>query len=89
MMHIRVDHEALNSKRRFACGIGPELPEGDKHLFEDEINAAPYRLNRIDCPRCNPEGPKPLGTPLSEVSGRPGHPGYKRFKQIAESWGYP
>lgn len=29
-----------------------------------------------------------LGTPLSELSGRPGHPGYDRFKSIAASWGY-
>jgi hypothetical protein len=29
-----------------------------------------------------------LGTPLSELSGRPGHPGYDRFVAIAKSWGY-
>jgi len=29
-----------------------------------------------------------LGTPLSQLSGRPGHPGYEEFKRIALSWGY-
>jgi len=32
-------------------------------------------------------GPRP-GTPLNELSGRPGFPGYDRFKQIASSYGY-
>lgn len=31
---------------------------------------------------------KPLGTPLSELSGRPGHPGYAEFCRIAKSYGY-
>lgn len=31
---------------------------------------------------------KPLGTPLSELSGRPGHPGYAEFCRIAKSWGH-
>lgn len=29
-----------------------------------------------------------LGTPISELSGRPGEPGYERFRDIAASWGY-
>ena len=29
-----------------------------------------------------------LGTPISQLSGRPGHPGYDRFVEIARSWGY-
>lgn len=42
-------------------------------------------------------GDRPLGTPLSELSGQPGdprdpndprHAGYERFKRIAKSWGY-
>ncbi len=28
------------------------------------------------------------GTPISQLCGRPGYPGYARFKQIASSWGY-
>lgn len=29
------------------------------------------------------------GTPISQLSGRPGHPGFRDFCRIAESWGYP
>lgn len=31
---------------------------------------------------------KPLGTPVSELSGQPGHPGFDEFCRIARSWGY-
>ncbi len=31
---------------------------------------------------------EPIGTPASEISGRPGHPGFGEFKRIARSWGY-
>lgn len=31
---------------------------------------------------------RPLGTPISELSGRPGEPGYDEFVRIAKSWGY-
>ena len=83
MIHIRIDNEELNSKRKFACGIGPDLPEGDQYFFEGEAAA-----NRADCPGCNPAGPRKFGTPLSEISGRPGTPGYAEFCRIARSWGY-
>lgn len=84
MIHIRIDDEGGNSLRRFACGIGPDLPAGDVYFFECEAAA-----DRADCPGCNPGGPRNYGTPLSELSGRPGDPGYDRFLQIARSWGYP
>ncbi len=29
-----------------------------------------------------------LGTPISQLSGRPGHPGFERFCAIGRSWGY-
>ncbi len=29
-----------------------------------------------------------IGTPISELSGRPGHAGYSEFCRIADSWGY-
>lgn len=82
MIHIRVDNE-LNSKGRFACGLGPELPPGDIYYFEGERMA-----DFADCPGCNPAGPRRLGTPISQLSGRPGHPGYDEFVRIARSWGY-
>lgn len=31
---------------------------------------------------------EPIGTPLSQLSGRPGHTGYDEFKRIARSWGF-
>jgi hypothetical protein len=84
VIHIRIDNEAENSKRRFACGIGPALPEGDTYFFEGEEQASRH----ADCPGCNPGGPRRLGTPISELSGRPGHPGYAKFVDIAKSWGH-
>lgn len=33
-------------------------------------------------------GDRPLGTPLSELSGQPGKPGYAEFCRIAKSYGY-
>lgn len=88
MIHVRTDNEELNSKRRFACGLGPDLPEGDKYFFEGEDAATRH----VDCPKCAERiGIEPrtrLGTPMFEISGRPGHPGYDEFKRIARSWGY-
>lgn len=84
MIHIRIDHEELNSKRRFACGIGPDLPPGDQYYFAGESAAERH----ADCPGCNPGGPRQLGTPISQLSGRPGEPGHDEFKRIAASWGY-
>jgi hypothetical protein len=31
---------------------------------------------------------EPIGTPISQLSGRPGHDGYDKFVQIAKSWGH-
>ena len=84
MIHVRVDNEPLNENRKFACGIGPELPEGDKYYFEGESGA----WLKADCPGCNPGGPKQLGTPVSQLSSTPGSHGFERFKAIAASWGY-
>lgn len=83
MIHIRIDDEPENSKRKFACGLGPELPKGDIYWFAGETQA-----DSADCPGCNPSGPRKIGTPLSQLSGRPGHDGYPEFVRIAKSWGY-
>ena len=83
MTHIRTDVSAYNSQRKFACGLGPDLPKGDKWVGEGEIGLHVM----VDCPECG-GGKVELGTPLSELSGRPGHPGYSKFKAIAASWGY-
>lgn len=81
MIHCRIDcedDEDMNSKRRFACGIGPDLPPGDTYYFQGDA-LADYK---VDCPGCNPGGPRQLGTPLSELTPA-------RFRAIGESWGYP
>lgn len=83
MIHIRIDNEIENSKRRFACGIGPDLPVGDVYYFESEASA-----KRADCPGCNPAGPKPMGTPMSQISTQPGQRGYEEWLRISRSWGY-
>lgn len=31
---------------------------------------------------------QPIGTPISQLSSRPGEPGYAEFVRIAKSWGY-
>lgn len=82
MIHIWIDDFETNDGRVFACGI-PELPEGDLYFFSGDPAA-----DRADCPGCNPDGPRKLGTPLSQLSGRPGHAGFAEFCRIAESWGY-
>lgn len=83
MIHIRIADGSDNYHRRLICGIGPELPESDTCYYDGES------LSRLsDCPGCNPGGPRELGTPISQLSGRSGHPGYEKFCQIARSWGH-
>lgn len=64
MLHVRIDQNDLNSERRFACGIGPALPEGDNWVYAHESMA-----DRADCPGCNPGGPLPIGVPASALNG--------------------
>jgi len=82
MIHVRIDDEELNSKRKFACGLGPDLPPGDVYFFQTESGA-----DRADCLGCNPAGPRRLGTPISEISTQPGKPGYEEWLRISRSWG--
>lgn len=75
-VHIRIDNEILNCNRRFACGIGPELPEGDVYYFASERGSH----HKVDCPGCKPHAAK-LGTPLNQMT-------QARFEEIGRSWGY-
>lgn len=88
MIHIRLDDgtggESPNSEARFACGLTWPLPAGDKYFFEAEVQ----HHYRVDCLGCNPAGPRKLGTPISQLSSRPGEPGYDEWVRIARSWGY-
>jgi hypothetical protein len=59
-----------------ACDIGIAEHEVERESFEDDVIPPPAVRDG------------PIGTPLSEISGRPGHPGYERFCAIARSWGH-
>lgn len=83
MIHLRTDNHQLNSRREFACGLGPALPEGDKWVYLAEVSL--HRM--VDCPGCQTQT-QSLGMPISQLSGRPGHAGYDKFVVIAKSWGY-
>jgi len=86
--HLRVDAwcdeiTGEHHNGRIACGIA-ELPAGDTWVYEAES----YAYHVADCQQCNPGGPKPYGTPLSQLSGRPGTAGFGVFASIAKSWGH-
>lgn len=69
---------------------------GERDWFCIECGiAAPYEwlANRCDDDCCvslgsSREPAEPIGTPISQLSGRPGHPGFEAFKRISSSWGY-
>ncbi len=86
--HIKVDawvddDTGESSPGHIACGL-EKLPDGDKFIFEGES----YACHVADCQGCNPGGPQPYGTPISQLSSTPGSHGFERLKRIAESWGY-
>lgn len=88
MVHLRVDLEyyAMDrpppSARQMACGMR-QLADGHA-WFEDRLTSCLH----VTCPLCLPECQR-LGTPISQLSGRPGTDGYGKFVAIAESWGHP
>lgn len=87
--HLRVDAwvdetTGEHSNGRIACGL-QTLPDGDSFVYE----ADSYAHHVVDCRVCNSGGPKPYGTPISRLSGRPWRPGYDEFCEISESWGRP
>jgi hypothetical protein len=61
-----------------ACDLGIGEDEIDREPMEGDVPISP-------APR-RPDGS--IGTPISELSGRPGHEGYAEFCRIARSWGY-
>lgn len=57
------------------CDIAINEDETDTEIIDTDVSIMP------------PSTSIP-GTPISQLSGRPGHPGYEEFKRIAQSWGY-
>lgn len=84
MIHVRTDECVEPGVCTFRCGIA-KLPPGDRYFFEAE----PGAWLKADCEGCNPGGPKQFGTPISQLSGRPGQRGFEAFIDVATSWGYP
>jgi hypothetical protein len=60
-----------------ACDLGIGEHEVEREPQPDDV---PITFRR--------EPGEPLGTPISELSGQPGTPGYEKFKRIAKSWGH-
>lgn len=58
------------------CNLGVGEDDVDREPMDGDVGIAPI------------ERPEPIGTPLSQISGRPGHPGFEQFRAIAKSWGY-
>lgn len=88
MIHILEHQGETNATRRFWCGIVGKLPEGDTFYYESEAERAGFRDDPV-CPGCFPNGKPEIGTPISQLSGRPGEKGYEEFCRIASSWGHP
>ncbi len=76
MIHIKEDTEQT------LCGIVGHLPEGHVYFFGGSVGAL-----SATCLACKKEF-IPRGTPISQLSSRPGTVGFERFKDIAETWGY-
>ena len=84
MIHVREQDPAKEEgMTRIRCGLAA-MPVGDTMFFDGE----PGAWLTADCEGCNPGGPKRLGVPISQLSGRPGHTGFEAFRAIGESWGY-
>lgn len=71
-----------------ACDLAIGEDEVEREHFDDDVPIMTAREFR---------GDRPIGTPISELSGQPGprsdlghpdHARHKEFKRIARSWGY-
>jgi hypothetical protein len=56
-----------------ACDLVVDV---EHEYHDDDVGIAPGPRDR------------PLGTPISQLSGRPGHDGFAAFQRIAKTWGY-
>lgn len=62
-----------------ACDLGVGEHEVPREPLEGDVPLMTAKEFR---------GDRPLGTPLKDISGRPGHPGYEEFCRIARSYGF-
>jgi hypothetical protein len=60
-----------------SCDLGVGEHEVDREPLEGDVEIPP-----------TPQRDGPIGTPISQISGRPGEPGYAEFCRIARSWGH-
>lgn len=61
-----------------ACDLGiSESDAAEREPMEGDVFPGPTRAPG-----------DPIGTPISQLSGRPGQPGYSEFVRIAKSWGF-
>ncbi len=77
--HVReIRWTAEGFRYRFTANVGgPWSPVGPFPCSGIEVDV-------LECDLHHRVG----GTPLSQLSGRPGHPGYAEFCRIAKSWGH-
>ena len=74
----------MNTNNCATCDHKKRPDGGWCYMFRDE----PQEVCMKHSERLLPGGPKLLGTPISQLSGRPGHTGFGAFSDIAASWGY-
>ena len=60
-----------------ACDLGIAEWEHPREPLEDDVEIVP-----------SGRAAQPIGTPISEISGRPGHEGFAEFCRIAKTWGH-
>lgn len=72
----------------YSCGIvaGWYCDACDLGVGEHEYPREPLEGD-VGIPPADKTGP--LGTPISQLSTRPGEPGYAEWCRISRSWGYP
>lgn len=75
------------------CIVGPvtgrrETSDGTLYLLRGSVGRMGGGAPDVELELCAADIGHRIGTPISRLSGRPGHPGYDEFVRIARSWGY-
>lgn len=72
------DYEYCREERTYYCNHCGAEPPDDWYFADDDVPIT-FSTGRK---------PEELGTPLSELSTKPGTKGYANFVKIARSWGH-